>query len=663
MKKIFSLIFLMSMFALPAFGQGVYPSIDSNPVTFTNKDVSSATNKFGIITGTVPITVGSSLYPIYQNQTSITITTTSDLNTFTCVTNCGNLYVGALVNQSLAFPNNTTVTGIVGTAITGTANASTTQSTAVTASVGYNKFDATSVAIFNNVASKQGYFGQASQNNSNWTDQYLPTYCVLDAFCSLNLSGSSSGALFGLRTSENTGSTSVASLNSVILSVNDNTSTSHELWSQYIQTEVLLGASATSLNLSTEEDIAGQNTAVQANPFGVNVQSGLYGHRVGCGNGLSAQTSCTVAYDVVNNGAKFFTGINFGATALDTTLLTHPPAIALASGTNGQAITWQWETGYSNLAWSIYSTSTSVLANSLVLSDSAATFSTPIVVTGETIAATNPIITMNQSGAGTNLGLWTFSVGSGTFLLETNNDNGTAGTGILSVARGTTTNITSMTFGNGTSNPTYTFAGTGGITTTGSVGGGGFSVSSSSLGTAPRIYLPAAGTLGIGANSVEAAGFTSTSDTLFNAVLMPNIASSSAATTGTVCWTTSTGNLTVDTTNFNCRGSPTAISIPTGTATFAGGTGITSVVCASGYSCNNTRGTLTIVGGTATTGTIATVTFSASLGTAPFCVATMNGGATLFSIGNSAPTATAFNITAGISVIGATFNVNYVCQP
>ena len=107
----------------------------------------------------------------------------------------------------------------------------------------------------------------------------------------------------------------------------------------------------------------------------------------------------------------------------------------------------------------------------------------------------------------------------------------------------------------------------------------------------------------------------------------------------------------------------TALSIPTGTATFSVGSGITSVVCATGFSCNNTRGTLTIVGGTATTGTIATVTFSAALGAAPACFASMNGGGTLFSIGNSAPTTTAFNITAGISVIGATFNVNYLCQP
>lgn len=105
------------------------------------------------------------------------------------------------------------------------------------------------------------------------------------------------------------------------------------------------------------------------------------------------------------------------------------------------------------------------------------------------------------------------------------------------------------------------------------------------------------------------------------------------------------------------------LSTPSGTATFAVGTGITSVVCASGYSCNNTRGTLTIVGGTATTGTIATVSFSAALSAAPSCVSTMNGGVTFFGIGNSSPTTTAFNITAAVSVIGATFNVNYGCLP
>ena len=111
------------------------------------------------------------------------------------------------------------------------------------------------------------------------------------------------------------------------------------------------------------------------------------------------------------------------------------------------------------------------------------------------------------------------------------------------------------------------------------------------------------------------------------------------------------------------QGYASALSIPTGTATFTVGSGVTSVVCASGYSCNNSRGTLTIVGGTATTGTIATVSFSSTLSAAPACFASMNGGTTLFGIGNSAPTTTTFNITAGVSVLGATFNVNYTCQP
>jgi len=106
------------------------------------------------------------------------------------------------------------------------------------------------------------------------------------------------------------------------------------------------------------------------------------------------------------------------------------------------------------------------------------------------------------------------------------------------------------------------------------------------------------------------------------------------------------------------------ISIPTGTATFATGSNITSVACASGYLCNNTRGTLTIVAAVgASTGTIATVNFSATLAAAPACFAYENGGSTNFGIGNSAPTTAGFNITAAVTVSLATLTVNYTCQP
>jgi hypothetical protein len=116
-------------------------------------------------------------------------------------------------------------------------------------------------------------------------------------------------------------------------------------------------------------------------------------------------------------------------------------------------------------------------------------------------------------------------------------------------------------------------------------------------------------------------------------------------------------------TDLTVNGGLVELSIPVGTATFAAGSGVTSVACASGYACNNTRGTLTIVGGTATTGTIATVSFSAALSAAPQCFVSQNGGTSLFGIGNGAPSTTAFTITAGITVLGQTLTVNYQCQP
>ena len=133
-----------------------------------------------------------------------------------------------------------------------------------------------------------------------------------------------------------------------------------------------------------------------------------------------------------------------------------------------------------------------------------------------------------------------------------------------------------------------------------------------------------------------------------------------------VAQTDSSGNVKSSATlpaGLTIPGYSSSLSIPTGTATFAAGTNVTSVGCATGYSCNNTRGTLTIVGGTATTGTIATVSFSATLSAAPSCLVDMNGGTVWYGIGNGAPSTSSFTITAGVSVSGATFNVNYVCQP
>jgi hypothetical protein len=107
-----------------------------------------------------------------------------------------------------------------------------------------------------------------------------------------------------------------------------------------------------------------------------------------------------------------------------------------------------------------------------------------------------------------------------------------------------------------------------------------------------------------------------------------------------------------------------AINLATGTPTYTGGTGVTSVGCATSYTCTNQRGELTIVGGTATTGTIATVNFSATLSSAPgLCWANQDGGTTLFGISNGVPSTSGFTIGAAVSVLGQTVTVDYGCQP
>lgn len=92
-----------------------------------------------------------------------------------------------------------------------------------------------------------------------------------------------------------------------------------------------------------------------------------------------------------------------------------------------------------------------------------------------------------------------------------------------------------------------------------------------------------------------------------------------------------------------------------------GGTGVTSVTCATA-TCTVSRGSYTVVGGTATTGTIVTLVWPTTT-TAWVCSVDMNGGTGFLGIGHSVATATGMNITAGLTVVGVTFIVDYNCVP
>lgn len=114
-------------------------------------------------------------------------------------------------------------------------------------------------------------------------------------------------------------------------------------------------------------------------------------------------------------------------------------------------------------------------------------------------SASNPRYRLTETDAGTDLKTYQWDADNSHIKLRTMTDAAGTGKDIFDIARGPTTAIASISTGNGTDNPTFT-------------------------------------TLGTGANTFNG-----------STVLLPNIASTSAAQQGTVCWATG-GGLTVDTT-------------------------------------------------------------------------------------------------------------------
>jgi hypothetical protein len=198
----------------------------------------------------------------------------------------------------------------------------------------------------------------------------------------------------------------------------------------------------------------------------------------------------------------------------------------------------------------------------------------------------------------------------------------------------------------------------GGITAPSAITGlntGDFLVVSSSTAPASTLQWLAVTVLeGISSGGVAPGPTGPTGPTGAGSGTVTSIATTSPITGGTI---TTTGTI-------GCPTCAIALNLATGTPTFTPGTSVTSVACAASYTCTNTRGEITIVGGTATTGTIATVNFSATLSAAPgLCTVSQQGGASLFGIGHGVPSTASFTITAGISVATSTIAVDYSCYP
>jgi hypothetical protein len=96
-------------------------------------------------------------------------------------------------------------------------------------------------------------------------------------------------------------------------------------------------------------------------------------------------------------------------------------------------------------------------------------------------------------------------------------------------------------------------------------------------------------------------------------------------------------------------------------ATIIPATGAT-VTCATGFTCTNRYGALSVLGGRFTTGSFATLSWPATQ-QVKSCTITQNSGTTFLSIGlNPIPVSTGFGIGAGVSIAGQTFTIIYNCK-
>lgn len=125
----------------------------------------------------------------------------------------------------------------------------------------------------------------------------------------------------------------------------------------------------------------------------------------------------------------------------------------------------------------------------------------------QTIALAEPRLKLDATGNGADLKFWDLDLSTTALCLRTRTDVDGAGQNAECWNRGTTTNVTSIVFGNSTGNPTFTFSGTGTINTstivnTGNVSSARFAVTGSTV-PANGIYLPAANTVGIATNTAN----------------------------------------------------------------------------------------------------------------------------------------------------------------
>lgn len=207
------------------------------------------------------------------------------------------------------------------------------------------EFNSTSAFAANTLGAKNIVAGTPAATSvcCTWLNTYLPGVDSVGLVTVYGIAPSSSvtgwTAVFAARSSDNTNVSpqNIIPLNCV--NVHDNTSVAHLNWCGY-DAAYITSSATHSRTLGREISVFNSGAASTAeDPFNVNpTVPSSEGVRVDCAAaGGFGGNDCGAAYSIVNNGAKFISGINFMNASLDTGVNAVPPAIQLPSS---YAVTW-----------------------------------------------------------------------------------------------------------------------------------------------------------------------------------------------------------------------------------------------------------------------------------------------------------------------------------
>ncbi len=237
---------------------------------------------------------------------------------------------------------------------------------AITTATNQPRFDPSSTILVNTIGAHTGLFGAASREGLTWANQYVPGTDVSGRVQLYSLSTSGNyGAFFGSRSSDNTSLQPQNIIADISLVVADS-DRPHLHWARYSEGFVPRGKRGFRLLINDENSIQNESDpAPMADPYDFNPSHLLNNLRLDCGIGVEGAKSCTNPLSILNNGARYRTGIIFGDNSIDP-LSGLSTAISLPTNYG-----FSWYGGAGNPTWHLYSTARSANSGKVVLEDGA----------------------------------------------------------------------------------------------------------------------------------------------------------------------------------------------------------------------------------------------------------------------------------------------------